>query len=261
MDPDLIERYLQEHLTTIEAVDRAAGAVGVSRSTMYRLKANPRHIELGQLMELTRAIGMPIDETFSWLPNDFLAEERHRLGHEAQAAEASGLRMTVTPFFTVHAELPSVIDLTAVEQYEAGEWLAKRAQYHAERAKRRSLYESGRYESREIINGNLYRSVFFARKSRYAAMSEELKAQQVEALVQSLHLPHVSRRVYLGYDLPIVTWYSVNVAMLRVGEFSVQVSGPRLTKALKDVFNDYFARAELKGKRDVEAFLRDPTFT
>ena len=101
MDPDLIERYLQEHLTTIEAVDRAAGAVGVSRSTMYRLKANPRHIELGQLMELTRAIGMPIDETFSWLPNDFLAEERHRLGHEAQAAEASGLRMTVTPFFTV----------------------------------------------------------------------------------------------------------------------------------------------------------------
>lgn len=258
MDIELIGSYLQEKLATVDAVNRAATAAGVSQSTMYRLKSNPRQIQLGQLVELTAAIGMPVDEAFSWLPNDFLAEERHRLAHEVETAKVGGIRMSVTPFLTVHSEIPEVIDLTAIEMYEVSEWQAKRTAYHAARKERRALYEGGGYESREIINGHLYANVFFTRKGRYMPMSEELRNRQIESLIKTLGLPNVRRRVYLGYDLPIVTWFSINVAMMRVGEFSVQVTGPRLTKSLESVFNDYFSRSHLKSTSDVESFLKDP---
>ena len=258
MDIDLIGNYLQEKLTTVELVNHAATAVGVSQSTMYRLKSNPRSMQLGQLVALTSAIGMPVDEAFSWLPSDFLAEERHRLHHEAETAKVAGMRMSVTPFFTVHAELPEVVDMTALDMYDARDWQVKRAAYHAARDERKTLYLNGSYESREIINGHLYANVFFARKGRYMPMSEETKAQQVDALVKTLQQGNVQRRVYLGYDLPIITWFSINVTLMRVGEFSVEVKGARLTKSIEDVFNDYFSRSHLKSKADVEAFFRDP---
>jgi hypothetical protein len=258
MNIELIGKYLQEKLSSVDAVNLAAGAVGVSQSTMYRLKSNPRSIQLGQLVDLTAAIGMPVDEAFSWLPNDFLAEERHRLHHEAVTAKVAGTRMSVTPFFTVHAEIPEVIDLTAIDMYDASEWSAKRTACHAVREERKALYIDGRYESREIINGHLYFHTFFACKGRYMAMSEGIRDRQVDALVKTLHQSNVQRRVYLGYDLPIITWFSINVALIRVGEFSVEVKGARLTKSLAGVFNDYFSRAHLKSKADVEAFLREP---
>jgi hypothetical protein len=259
MDIDLIGSYLQEKLTTVDAVNQAAAAVGVSRSTMYRLKSNPSSMQLGQLVALTSAFGMPVDETFSWLPTDFLAEERHRLHHEVVTARVAGTRMSVTPFFTVHAELPEVVDMTAIDLYEARDWQAKRQAYHAAREDRKTLYFNGSYESREIINGHLYANVFFARKGRYMPMSEETRDRQVDALVKTLQQGNVQRRIYLGYDLPIITWFSINVALMRVGEFSVEVKGARLTKSIEDVFNDYFSRAHLKSKADVEAFLRNPS--
>lgn len=258
MDIELIGNYLQEKLATVDAVNRAAQAVGVSQSTMYRLKSNPRAIQLGQIVDLTVAIGMPVDEAFSWLPSDFLAEERHRLAHEIEIAKTGGVRMSITPFFTVHAELPEVIDLTAVEMYDPAEWREKREANNAAREERRMLYEAGRYESREIINGHLYADVFFARKGRYLSMSEDLRNRQVENLIKSLKQKNVQRRVYLGYDLPIVTWFSTNTALLRVGEFSIEVKGARITKSIEDVFNEYFGRAHLKSKDDVESFLREP---
>lgn len=259
MDINLISGYLQDKLATVDAVNRAARAVGVSQSTMYRLKSNPRAIQLGQLADLTAAIGMPVDEAFSWLPSDFLAEERHRLAHEVEISKVGGIRMSVTPFFTVHAELPDVIDLTALDMYDANEWREKRVAYSAARRERKALYEAGRYESREIINGHCYANTFFARKGRYLSMSAELRNQQIEALIKTLHQSNVQRRVYLGYDLPVLTWFSIGVALVRFGEFSIEVKGAHITKSLESIFHEYFTRSQLKSRSDVETFLSNPT--
>lgn len=258
MDIKLISNYLQEKLATVDAINHAAQAIGVSQSTMYRLKSNPRAIQLGQILNLTDAIGMPVDEAFSWLPSDFLAEERHRLANEIEVANTGGVRMSVTPFFTFHAELREVADLTAVEMYDPADWREKREATNTAREERKVLYESGGYESREIINGHLYAQVFFSRKGRYSPMSEDLRNRQIENLIKSLNQKNVQRRVYLGYDLPIITWYSTNTALLRIGEFSVEVKGAKITKSIEEVFNEYFALAHLKNKDDVENFLREP---
>lgn len=256
MNSQLIRNFLREQLGTTEAVNRAAAAIGVSQATMYRYKSNPESMQLGHFMKLADTIGFPVSEQAAWLPKDFLPEERHRLRHEQLIAKQQGSRMVVTPYFTVNAELPEITELTAEDIYGS---TSRRLlpEYMSARAERKSLYDSETYSSKEIINGHLYAD-FFHRKNRFRAIPEKNILQQIDALINSLHRTKVHRRIYLGHDLPIITWYSIGVALVRFGEFTIELTGETLTRAVEDVFNDFYGRCAIKQVSEVEAFLRNP---
>lgn len=207
-------------------------------------------------MKLTSILGQPVNDEAIWLSKEFLSEERHRLKYEQLIAKQGGERLTVTPYFTVNVELPRITELTA-ETFYGATYRQYFSDYLKIREERRRLYVEQSYSSTEIINGHLY-AIFFQRQKVFQGISEKEKNQQIDAILKSLQFSNVQRRVYLGYDLPIVTWYSAGTALLRFDEFTIEVTGDKFLQDIKNVFYDFYSRCELKSSESVENFIRNP---
>lgn len=256
MNIEQIKQHMQRELGTLEQLVKVAEKIGVSQATMYRFKSNPEAMQLGHFLKLTELIGFPTSEDIAWLPKEFVPEEEYRLKHESAVAKVNGSRMTVTPFFSVNVELPEITKITAEEIYGVS---ANRGMdlYLEARKKRKDLYLNSKYKSKEIINGYLYLE-FFRREKMHRGISESQKEKQIQEIIKSMDLESVQRRVYFGHDLPLITWYSTGVALLRFGQFTIQVTGSILTDAAADIFNEYYLKCDLKNNEDVKDFIKNP---
>ena len=252
----MINSLLHEHLDTKEKIEIYAEEIGVSVATLYRYKAKYEGMPLGKFLKLLDVLGMPFGESASWLPDEYVAEEYIRLGYEKDISERNGYRLTVTPYFTVNIELPELTELSAKNLY-SDVFQEKLDSYLRARTERSKIYFSEKYRSKEIINGYLYED-FFDCKKAYSHMSTDMRDKQIKEIIKSLGFGRVQRRIYFGYDLPVITCYSCNVALVRVGEYTVQLRGEKSIQAVENVFNDYFSACQLKTEKEVEAFLLNP---
>jgi hypothetical protein len=258
MDAESVRNLLRERLTTADAMQQAAGSIGVSVATMYRYKSNPEGIPLGKLISLGKYLAFPIAGSVTWSRTDIVAMERRRYQLEASVAGQTGRRYVVTPSFTANCEVPEFTKALWDFDYGTGNQHSL-ANYLELRSKRRELYEQGLYESFELVSGAGYAD-FFQRQGRFKGLSEQLMRRQLDELVRSLAYPHIHRRVYLknSPELPIFSCYSSNVAVIRVDDFTAEFGGESVARELVDIFKEYFDSADLKTVEEVRDFFLCP---
>ncbi len=258
MNVDLFKRVLEERLTTRDLVAAAAQAVDVSIATMYRYKSDPAVIPFGKIVTLGKYLAFPIEGTVAWSRADVLQGEHRRLELEQRVSQAGGRRFTVTPSYTVAAELPEMTRGLWQFDYpsrEGGEF----EQYLELRAQRRKLYLDGKYNSLEIITAGGYRDFFFG-EGRFTGIPKALRDKQVAELLKSLKLPHVQRRVYTQNtpEVPVITCYSTAIAVIRVDDITIEFNDSPKVSELIEVFDYYFKEASIAAKDEIADFLRNP---
>jgi len=252
---ELLKTFLRERLHTAELAEQAAGHIGVSLATMYRYKKSPESIPFGKLMALGKFLGFPIGVSAAWSRADVVAGERRRLELEVAVAAASGRRYVVSPSFPVTCELPDFTERMWDIDYGVRQ-NNRKLDYLELRQHRNVLYEKGEYESIELLIGSGYRD-FLKGCGRFHGVGDDLRQQQLAAILRSLESSHIHRRIYLKHtpELPVFSCYSTDVAVIRVDDFTVEFSGAETTNELLDIFNDYYDNADIKTPGEVKEFL------
>lgn len=271
MDATVIKSFLGERLDTKRAVEGAAAAIDVSVATMYRYKAQPESIGLGQLIKLSEFLGLPLTNGAAWSKASLLDSERRRLELERSiageyrrldaelkvAADAHGRRFQTVPAYTVNSELPEVTRLVLEADYGTRAATLEK-DVLAVRAERARLYEH--YESWEIWNGYGYLD-FFQGKNRYKTLPDDLRSAQVDVFAESTIHPLRHRFVYWRHspDLPMFGCFApVGVALVRVEDIHLEYQDPRLVESFEDTFNDLRALCATATAAEFVAFLRNP---
>ncbi|MBU1495166.1 MAG: hypothetical protein KJ956_14510 [Actinobacteria bacterium] len=254
---DEIRLLLKTRLDTRERVERAANAIGVSAATLYRYKSAPENIPLGKLSALNDLLGFSLGDGATWVRSEFIEAEERREALEASIA-AGGMRLVVTPAFSVNAQLPDVT--RAVMDFDHG--VHRRSdfeRYLAIRQQRRELYLSGDYESLEIIDAASYVD-FFEGRGRYRSLSDDLRRKQIDELVRTTRLDHVVRRVYVRStpELPIVSWYSTGTVVARLDDFVIEFTNRDAVDELATIVSRFYGSAEIQAVDQVEEFLLSP---
>jgi hypothetical protein len=256
-----VKKLLTERLTTAKLMRQAASVIDVSLATMYRYKSDPSAIPFGALVNLGKYLAFPIEGTVVWSKQDVPRSELRRFQLESAVAmqEARGSRFTVTPSYSVNVELPEVTQFLWNFDYGRPSSNGELDRYLEHRCARRKMYLEGKYNSLELITGNGYRD-FFNGKGRFKGVPTNLRQKQVKELIRTLDLPHVIRRLYLKNtpELPVFTCYSNAVAVIRVDDFTVEFSGTSAVQELTEVFQNYFANADVKTKEEMVDFLKHP---
>jgi predicted DNA-binding transcriptional regulator AlpA len=256
MDISNLQIQLIKALSTVKDVQDVSKSTGISVSTLYRYKNSPDKIPLGKAIKLGEHLGFPIADQVVWTRSEFLKTEKRRLGLESQIDK--GWRKVVTPAFTVLMQLPEVTK--AIMEFELGEpWVTHHEEYLELRQKRQRVYLEGAYDSWELINGVSYLD-FWLTKGRYRGISKVLRDRQIEKLIESLELDHISRRVYLEVtpELPILSCYSTGQSILRARNFKVEFQGSSVRRELVNIFEDFYRSAALRTKFEVKNFLVNP---
>lgn len=259
MDIKIIKGFLDAHLNTRLAVETAAKAIGVSVATMYRYKANPETISLGQAVKLSENLGLPLANGAAWSKAEILESERRRLVLESEIAATNGHRLQFVPAYTVNSELPEVTRLILQSDY--GTRLPKvEAEIMRIRAQRARIYEEGRYTSWEIWNGFGYRDFFYG-QNRFKGLDDNLRALQIEKFVESTKHPARNRYIYLQRtpDMPMFGCFTpLGVALVRVGNIQLEYQDSALVESFEDTFNDFRKNCLTATPEEFVAFIRDP---
>lgn len=239
MDIELISNFLNERLGTRQAVEEAAGVIGVSAATMYRYKANPDSISLGQICKLSQYLGLPLAGGAVWTQDSILGSERRRLQLETELAKNSGTRLITIPAYTVNDELPEITRLLLQEDYGAE---AKRfdAEVLGIRAERQRLYEAGAYESWEIWNGYGYLD-FLNGRGRFRSIPADLRKSQIEKFIVSTGRKNVKRFVYLTHspELPMFGCHTPpGIVLVRVEDIHLEFQARHLVKSFEATFDN-----------------------
>lgn len=259
MDIRVIENFLNVHLTTRSAVESAANAIGVSVATMYRYKANPESINLGQAMKLSEHLGLPLASGAAWSKVNILESERRRLDLESEIASTNGHRLQIVPAYTVNSEISDVTRL--ILQADYGTRLPKvEAEIMGIRQERARLYDEGQYTSWEIWSGFGYIDFFYGR-NRFKCIPEELRLKQIEKFIESTHHPNRHRFIYLRRtpDLPMFGCFNpAGVALVRVDCIQLEYQDPILVDSFEDTFNEFRKMCLTSTPDEFVAFLREP---
>lgn len=259
MDIRVIKNFLDSHLDTRLAVENAAKAIGVSAATMYRYKANPEAINLGQAMGLAAHLGLPLSSGAAWSKVDILESERRRLELEQEVAVARGHRLQIVPAYTVNSEIPEVTRL--ILQADYGTRLPKvETEIMRIRHERARLYDEAQYTSWEIWNGFGYIDFFYG-QNRFKGLPEDLRLRQVEKFVESTRLSNRHRFIYLRRtpDIPMFGCFSpIGVALVRVDSIQLEYQDPALVDSFEDTFNDFRKMCFTSTPDEFIAFLREP---
>lgn len=257
MDINRVRNLLHERLATTEQVKKVAEKTGISAATIYRYKAAPESIPLGKLIALSEVLGFPLGDSATWFKTEFVDSERRRLELEKSIANGSK-RLVVTPTFTINAQIPEYTEYVMRFDYGARS-LDRLPEYLELRQERRVLYEKGSYISYEIISGSSYCDFYF-RRSKFRGITKELRDKQVKNLLRTLDLNHIHRRVYLKRtpELPIVSIYSGNIAIVRADDFVIEFQGEGIPGELTNIFHKFFDTADLKSYEEVAKFLKNP---
>lgn len=257
MDLELIGSFLNDRLATRKAVEEAAEVIGVSAATMYRYKANPDAISLGQICKLSQRLGLPLAGGAVWTQESILGSERRRLQLETELAKAGGTRLITIPAYTVNDELPEITRLLLQEDYGA-----EAKQFDAEvlgvRAERRRLYESASYESWEIWNGFGYLD-FLNGRGRFRSIPADLREAQIQKFVESSGRSNVHRFVYMNHspDLPMFGCHSPpGVVLVRVEDIHLEFQDRHLVGSFEETFDKLRRSATISSPEQFTAFVR-----
>ncbi len=258
MDLGLIDNFLNQRLSTRKAVEEAASIIGVSTATMYRYKANPEMISLGQICKLSHQLGLPLAEGAVWTDANILSAERRRLELESEVAKNLGTRLITIPAYTVNDEIPEITKLLLLEDYGAD---AKRfdAELLGVRAERRRLYESAAYESWELWNGFGYRD-FLNGRGRYRSIPADLRQAQSAILIETSKRPNVHRFVYTAHtpELPMFGCHTPpGVALVRVDDIHLEFQDSQLVKSFEETFEKLRRSSATSTVEQFTTFLRD----
>jgi hypothetical protein len=259
MEIAIVKNLMNERLTTANLMNDAARKIGVSLATMYRYKSNPELIPLGKLISLCEHLGFPLGGSITWSKNKVLQGERRRYELEKEIAEQEfGKRYVITPSYTVTSELPEVT--RQLWDYDYGtRYQELISDYIGLRQERCKLYQEGKYESFEIINGFCYKDFFYG-QGRFKGLPKELRMKQIDSLIKSLEYPHVNRRIYLKAtpELPIFSCFSTDKAVIRIDDFIVEFNNETIVKELVETYNTYYDTADIINKDQVKVFLQKP---
>lgn len=265
---DSLKHLLHSRLSTKVEVKQLADNVGLSVPTVYRYKKEPEIIPYGMYLKIKKYFNQ-LENTPDYIlpsPDDFVLAEERRLFFEQECA--GGERYVVTPVFSVTCETEEFTKLiTSYDYPEHHDLLDKFVKI---RQKRRAVFESGVYNSYELIDATKYRD-FFLGVNRFVNLSRKDIDKQIDYLVKSTGFDHVDRRIYLYAtpELPTVSCYKVKTyekdilkCIVRnddfVQEFTDETSTEN-TNELFEMFNKYFYwETNLKNKEDVIRFLRNP---
>jgi transcriptional regulator with XRE-family HTH domain len=257
MDVGLISNFLNDRLSTRKAVEEAAEIIGVSAATMYRYKANPDAISLGQLCKLSQRLGLPLAGGAVWTQDSLLGSERRRLQLEAELAKNGGTRLITIPAYTVNDELPEITRLLLQEDYGA-----RAKQIGAEvlgiRAERQRLYAAARYESWEVWNGYGYLD-FLNGRGRYRSIPTELREAQVEKFIESSGRSNVHRFSYMTHspELPMFGCHTPpGIVLVRVDDIHLEFQAPHLVKSFEETFDHLRRSSSTSAVEQFTAFLR-----
>lgn len=239
MDIELVGNFLNERLTTRKAVEEAATIIGVSTATMYRYKASPAGLSLGQVCKLSHSLGLPLANGAVWTQASILGSERRRLQLETELARNGGTRLITIPAYTVNDELPEITRLMLEADYGAE---AKKlyAEVMCVRAERRELYDAAKYESWEIWNGYAYLD-FLNGRGRYRSIPVDLRQAQIGRFVASSNRSNVHRFLYLTHspELPMFGCHSPpGVALVRVDDIHLEFQARDLVQSFEQTFEN-----------------------
>lgn len=259
MNIEYFKTIIDERLTTRELVGEAARIINVSTATMYRYKRDPAAIPFGKLVALGKYLAFPIEGTVAWSRADVIQGERRRLQLEFKAAKVGGSRFTVTPSYSVNAELPEMTRQLWEFDYPGKDKKELETYLHL-RSSRHELYVAGQYQSLELLSGSGYMDLFYGR-GRFKDVPDAVRKKQITAFLKTMEYPHVQRRVYLKHtpELPVITCYSTNIAVIRVDDITIEFNDTPKVSELIDVYNHYFKNADIISKDRVAKFLENPS--
>lgn len=257
MDIELISNFLNDRLSTRKAVEDAAEIIGVSVATMYRYKANPDAISLGQISKLSQKLGLPLAGGAVWTQDSILGSERRRLQLEAELAKSGGTRLITIPAYTVNDELSEITRLLLAEDYGAE---AKRfeAEVLGVRAERQRLYDAAQYESWEIWNGFGYLD-FLNGRGRYRSIPAYLRKAQVKRFIESSGRSNVHRFVHMSHspELPMFGCHTPpGIVLIRVEDIHLEFQARHLVKSFKETFDALRRASSTSTVEQFVSFLR-----
>ncbi len=252
-----IKALMASRLNTRERVEHAADAIGVSVATLYRYKTAPETIPLGKVMALNDILGYSLGDGATWNRREFIEAEARRAELEELIANG-GTRVSVTPAFSVNAQLPEVT--RAVMDFDHGVHRRSDFDEYAElRQHRRELYLASNYESFEVINARVYED-FFAGRGRYRSIGRDLRDRQIEELLRTSDLEHVNRRIYTRAtpELPIISWYSSGIVVSRIDDLVIEFVNRDAVDELAMIVDRFWKSTDIQSPDEVQSFLSDP---
>jgi len=224
---------------------------------MYRYKANPDAISLGQICKLSQSLGLPLTNGAMWTQDSIVGSERRRLQLESELAKNNGTRLITIPAYTVNDELPEITRLLLQEDYGAE---AKQLEDEVLRirAERQQLYEVAKYESWEIWNGYGY-SDFLNGLGRYRSIPTELREAQIEKFVANAARPNVHRFVYLTHspELPMFGCHTPpGIVLVRVDDIHLEFQDRDLIRSFAETFDSLRRSSATSTLEQFATFLR-----
>ena len=259
MDLSVIKAFLNDSLPTKRAVEEAAGVIGVSVATMYRYKADPASIAIGQLSSLASHFGLPLTSGAAWAKTDEVGAERRRLALETTIAKDGGRRLITVPAYTVNSELPELTRLILNADYGSRAHSLE-SEIVDLRQRRARLYDEGAYESWEIWNGLGYYD-FFHGRDRFKSIPENLRQAQVRRFIDSTNNPKRHRFFYVRNtpDLPMFgCHWPPGVALVRIDDIHLESQDHQLVENFESTFNEYRERCATRTVDQFVAFLKSP---
>lgn len=258
----LISNFLNQRLSTRKSVEEAAKIIGVSAATMYRYKASPEMISLGQICKLSQQLGLPLAGGAVWTDASIMSSERRRLELESDVAKNKGKRLITIPAYTVNDELPEITKLLLLEDYGVDA-----SRFDTEllnvRAERRRLYESDNYESWELWSGLGYQD-FLNGRGRYRSIPADLRQTQIEKLIETSKRPNIHRFVYLAHtpELPMFGCHDpAGVALVRIDDIHLEFQDVQLVKSFEGTFEKLRRASATSSVEQFITFLRDGSLT
>lgn len=259
MDPTIIKSFMQERLTTKEEVARAARAVGVSTSTLYRYKSNPEDMGLGVLAKLKDILGLPLENGAAWSKAKVIETERRRLQLEQTCAKEGGARYTTVAPYTVNSELAEITQLLLRTDYGTQTATLEKELLEVRQA-RSALYEASEYESWEIWDAYGYGD-FFHGRCRFKSIDKSVRDRQIAAFVESSRQTKRHRFIYRSHcpSLPMFGVYQPQgVALVRVEDIHIEFQTPELVRSFRDTFDDLLSQCATRTSEQFIQFITSP---
>lgn len=235
-----------------------AEILDVSLATAYRYRKSPSDMSVASFEKLVRHFDVPVSMNLLYRERDVVAAEEARFLMEEQIAKDRGWRFVTSPHFTVNCEIEEftreMFHIHYADRYTDSEI----NEYVRLRMRRRKLYLSGAYRSEEVVNGPSFIDFFYSR-GLFTTISKSLRQKQLDEVVASTGLRHVTRRIYSQAtpELPVILNYSNGRSIVRVEDLTMVFTDEDCEETNR-VLRAYADNAEHQEREMARAFFLNP---
>ncbi len=236
-----------------------AYVMGVSLATAYRYRKSPSDMSIASFVRLADHFNLPVSMNLIYRETDVLVAEAERLRLEEEIHSQRGWRFVTTPHFTVNCETEAFTRELFAIQYGARCSEPEANEYVSLRKRRRSLYLLGQYKSEEIVSAPSYIDFFYGR-GLFKDISKSVRQQQLEEVITTSKMPHISRRVYTQTtpELPVILNYSTRKSLVRVEDLTIALTDTDCDELIRTLRSYADRTLDSNAELEPSAFFSNP---